>query len=380
MGQKTNPIGNRIGIIRGWESNWYGGRDYGDKLSEDDKIRRYIHARLAKASVSRIFIERTLKLVTVTITTARPGIIIGKGGSEVDRLKEELKKITGKEVQLNILEIKRPELEAQLVAASIARQIESRISYRRAIKMAIAASMRMNAEGIKVQISGRLNGAEMARSESYKDGRIPLSTFRADIDYALVEAKTTYGRIGIKVWIMKGEVYGKRELSPLVGMSLNATKGKNDKRSGRGGRRKESIMLSPKKTKYRKMQKGRMKGLSQRGHRLSNGMFGVKALDSVFVTSRQIEAARIAATRYMKREGQLWIKIFPDKPITKKPLEVRMGKGKGALDHYVAVVKPGRILFEISGVPIDIAKEALRLASQKLPVKTKFVIARDYVA
>jgi len=139
-------------------------------------------------------------------------------------------------------------------------------------------------------------------------------------------------------------------------------------------------MLSPKKTKYRKMQKGRMKGLSQRGHRLSNGMFGVKALDSVFVSSRQIEAARIAATRYMKREGQLWIKIFPDKPITKKPLEVRMGKGKGALDHYVAVVKPGRILFEISGVPIDVAKEALRLASQKLPVKTKFVIARDYDA
>jgi len=139
-------------------------------------------------------------------------------------------------------------------------------------------------------------------------------------------------------------------------------------------------MLSPKKTKYSTMQKGRMKGLSQRGHRLSNGMFGIKALDSVFVTSRQIEAARIAATRYMKREGQLWIKIFPDKPITKKPLEVRMGKGKGALDHYVAVVKPGRILFEISGVPIDVAKEALRLASQKLPVKTKFVIARDYDA
>ena len=139
-------------------------------------------------------------------------------------------------------------------------------------------------------------------------------------------------------------------------------------------------MLSPKKTKYRKMQKGRMKGLSQRGHQLSNGMFGVKALDAVFVTSRQIEAARIAATRYMKREGQLWIKIFPDKPITKKPLEVRMGKGKGALDHYVAVVKPGRILFEISGVPIDVAKEALRLASQKLPGKTKFVIARDYDA
>ncbi|SFR53981.1 SSU ribosomal protein S3P [Robiginitalea myxolifaciens] len=219
MGQKTNPIGNRLGIIRGWESNWYGGDDYGDKLAEDDKIRKYIHARLAKASVSRVIIERTLKLITVTITTARPGIIIGKGGQEVDKLKEELKKITNKEVQINIFEIKRPELDANLVAASIARQIESRISYRRAIKMGIAAAMRMNAEGIKVQISGRLNGAEMARSETYKDGRIPLSTFRADIDYALHEAHTTYGRIGVKVWIMKGEVYGKRELSPLVGMS-----------------------------------------------------------------------------------------------------------------------------------------------------------------
>ena len=233
MGQKTNPIGNRLGIIRGWDSNWYGGRNYGDKLAEDDKIRRYVHARLSKASVSTVIIERTLKLVTVTITTARPGIIIGKGGQEVDKLKEELKKITGKEIQINIFEIKRPELDARLVAASIARQIESRISYRRAIKMAIAATMRMNAEGIKVQISGRLNGAEMARSEHYKDGRIPLSTFRADIDYALVEAHTTYGRLGVKVWIMKGEVYGKRELSPLVGLSKKQGKG-ND----RGGNSK----------------------------------------------------------------------------------------------------------------------------------------------
>ena len=186
MGQKTNPIGNRLGIIRGWESNWYGGNDYGDKLAEDDKIRKYIHARLSKASVSRIIIERTLKLVTVTITSARPGIIIGKGGQEVDKLKE------------------------------------GRISYRRAIKMAIIAAMRMNSEGIKVQISGRLNGAEMARGESFKEGRIPLSTFRADIDYALAEAHTTYGRLGIKVWIMKGEVYGKRDLSPLVGMSATS--------------------------------------------------------------------------------------------------------------------------------------------------------------
>jgi len=230
MGQKTNPVGNRLGIIRGWESNWYGGRDFGNMIAEDDKIRKYIFTRLAKASVSRVIIERTLKLVTITITTARPGIIIGKAGQEVDKLKEELKKLSGKDIQLNIVEIKRPELEAQLVASSIARQIENRISYRRAIKMSIAATMRMNAEGIKVQISGRLNGAEMARSESYKEGRIPLSTFRADIDYALVEAHTTYGRIGVKVWIMKGEVYGKRELSPLVGLSLVSKKKNNKQR------------------------------------------------------------------------------------------------------------------------------------------------------
>ena len=240
MGQKTNPIGNRLGIIRGWDSNWYGGRDYGDKIAEDDKIRKYIHARLSKASVSNVIIERTLKIITITITTARPGIIIGKAGQEVDKLKEELRKITGKEIQINIFEIKRPELDAQLVGASIARQIESRISYRRAIKMAIAASIRMNAEGIKIQISGRLNGAEMARSESYKEGRIPLSTFRADIDYALVEAHTTYGRLGIKVWIMKGEVYGKRELSPLVGMSKKSGKGPGNsgKANNRQRRRK----------------------------------------------------------------------------------------------------------------------------------------------
>ena len=230
MGQKTNPIGNRLGIIRGWDSSWYGGRDYGDKLAEDDKIRKYINARLSRASVSSIIIERSVKLIVITIKTARPGIIIGKGGSEVDKLKEELKKITSKEVQLNIFEIKRPELDAFLVGSSIARQIENRLSYRRALKLSIAAAMRMNAEGIKIQISGRLNGAEMARSESYKEGRIPLSTFRADIDYAIVEAHTTYGRLGVKVWIMKGEVYGKRELSQLTGMRNSSGNSKKNNR------------------------------------------------------------------------------------------------------------------------------------------------------
>jgi len=233
MGQKTNPIGNRLGFIMGWESSWYGGNNYAEKLVEDDKIRKYVNARLSKASISKIIIERTLKLVTVTINTARPGVIIGKGGQEVDRLKEELKKLTNKEVQINIFEIKRPELDARLVAESIARQLEARISFRRAIKMSIASTMRMGAEGIKVRIAGRLNGAEMARQESFKDGRVPLHTFRADIDYALAEAHTTYGRIGVKVWICKGEVYGKRDLSPNVGLQKKGPGGAN-----RGPRRK----------------------------------------------------------------------------------------------------------------------------------------------
>ena len=216
MGQKCNPIGNRLGIIKGWDSNWFGGNHYSEKIVEDEKIRKYLHARLAKASVSKIIIERTLKLITITVNTARPGIIIGKGGQEVDKLKEELKKITKKEVQINIFEIKRPELDAYLVGTNIARQLEGRISYRRAVKMAIASTMRMSAEGIKIQISGRLGGAEMARAEIYKEGRIPLHTLRADIDYAAVEALTKVGLIGIKVWICKGEVYGKPDLTPNV--------------------------------------------------------------------------------------------------------------------------------------------------------------------
>ena len=214
MGQKVNPIGNRLGIIKGWDSNWYGGNDYVEKLHEDYKIRRYLNARLSKASISKIIIERTLKLVTITINTARPGIIIGKGGQEVDKLKEELKKISNKEVQINIFEIKRPELDAIIVADSIARQLEGRVAYRRAIKMSIASAMRMGAEGIKVQISGRLNGAEMARSEMYKEGRTPLHTLRADIDYAMSAASTTYGKLGLKVWIFKGEIYGNVDLTP----------------------------------------------------------------------------------------------------------------------------------------------------------------------
>jgi small subunit ribosomal protein S3 len=244
MGQKTNPIANRLGIIRGWDSNWYGGRKFENKLIEDNNIRKYLNARLSKAGISKIVIERTLKLITVNINTARPGIIIGKGGQEVDKLKEELKKITNKEIQLNISEIKRPELDALLVGNGVARQIEGRISYRRAIKTSIASSMRMGAEGIKIQVSGRIGGAEMARTEQQKEGRIPLHTLRADIDYALAEAHTTYGRIGVKVWIFKGEIYGKPELVPIQGSAkpkpehpAHQHSGNRDRDRDRGGDR-----------------------------------------------------------------------------------------------------------------------------------------------
>jgi len=238
MGQKVNPIGLRLGIIRGWESNWYGGKDYSEKLVEDQKIRKYIFARFAKGGISKVIIERTMKRITITISTARPGVIIGKGGSEVDRIKEELKKLTTKDVQINIFEIKRPELDAKLVGEGIAQQLRARISYRRAMKQAIASAMRVGAQGIKVVCSGRLGGAEMARTEMYKEGRIPLHTLRADIDYHISESNTVYGKIGIKVWIFKGEVFGKRDLSPVLGLNERGVGAKRNDGAGRGDRDK----------------------------------------------------------------------------------------------------------------------------------------------
>jgi len=239
MGQKANPIGNRLGIIRGWESNWYGNKkDFAQKLIEDNKIRTYLNARINKGGIAKIVIERTLGKLIVTIHTSKPGIIIGKGGGEVDRIKEELKKLTGKEdVQINILEIRRPELDAMIVGDTIARQIENRINFKRATKMAIASSLRMGAEGIKIKLSGRLGGAEIARSEEFKQGRTPLHTLRMDIDYANVFAQTVYGKIGIKVWICKGEVLQKRDLNPnfIAGKQEGGVGDRRDRRDDRGG-------------------------------------------------------------------------------------------------------------------------------------------------
>lgn len=251
MGQKVNPVGLRLGIIKGWDSAWFGGKDFSEKIVEDHKIREYISARIPKGGISKVVIERTLKRITLTVHTARPGVVIGKGGSEVDNIKEELKKLTGKDLQINIFEIKRPELDAKLVGESVAQQLQARISYRRAMKQAIASAIRVGAQGIKIKVSGRLGGAEMARTEQYKEGRIPLHTLRADIDYAISEAQTVYGKIGIKVWIFKGEVFGKRDLSPNVGMASTGNS------SGGGGnqgnpRRRRAGGDGPKRKRDRK--------------------------------------------------------------------------------------------------------------------------------
>lgn len=236
MGQKTNPVGIRLGVIKGWDSNWYGGKNFAEKLIEDEKIRNYVHARIPKAGIAKIIIERTIKRIILTINTAKPGVVIGKGGGEVDKVKEELKKITDKDVQINIFEVKRPELDAKLVGESIAQQIQGRVSYKRAMKQAISSTMRVGGQGIKIKVSGRLGGAEMARSESYREGRVPLHTLRADIDYAISEANTVYGKIGIKVWIFKGEVFGKRDLSPNVGLNAPAA---NSSESGQPNNRRD---------------------------------------------------------------------------------------------------------------------------------------------
>lgn len=240
MGQKVNPISNRLGIIRGWDSNWFGGKDFGDNLVEDQKIRQYLNKRLEKASVSRIVIERTLKLVTITICTARPGIVIGKGGADVDKLREELKNLFKKEIQINIYEVKKPDLDATIVGNNIARQLEGKIAYRRAAKMAIQNAIRSGAEGIKIQISGRLNGAEMRRKEMFKEGRTPLHTFRADIDYCQCEALTKVGLLGVKVWICRGEIYNRVDLAPNFAQEKESRRPNNDRRDRRGGRRRNN--------------------------------------------------------------------------------------------------------------------------------------------
>ena len=359
MGQKVNPVGFRLGVNRGWDSVWYAKKkDFGNYLIEDFKIREYIKKNVINSGVSKVMIERTSNKCYVTIYTSRPGFVIGKKGSDIDKIKNNLSKFTSNEITLNIKEVKKPETNAYLVAENIAQQLVKRISYRRAMKRAMQSCLRLGAKGIKVSISGRLGGNEIARTEWLRDGSIPSHTLRADIDYAEAEALTTYGIIGIKVWIYKGEVFAK-EFSQETNKII--TKEVRNK------------MLQPVRTKWRKAHKGRIHGTASRAIRINYGAYALKALTPDRVTGKQIEAARVALTRHMKRQGRVWTRIFPNIPVSKKPIEVRMGKGKGSPEYYACRVKPGRILFEVDGVSEQIAKEALYKASAKLPIKTKTI-------
>ena len=379
-----------------------------------------------RAGISKVEIERTRERVRVDIYTARPGIVIGRRGVEADRIRGELEKLTGKQVQMNVLEVKNPEVDAQLVAQGVAEQLASRVAFRRAMRKALQSAAKAGALGIKVQCSGRLGGAEMSRSEFYREGRVPLHTLRADIDYGFYEARTPFGRIGVKVWIYKGEVpvsRAEREAQQAAARAA-AQRRPGGERPPRGGRRGGErwrawraprparrrpcssgasaaeaarapahprtrqppgrqhelgtgglSMLIPRKVKHRKQHTPKRGGVAKGGTSLAFGEYGIQALEGHFVTNRQIESARIAMTRHIKRGGKVWINIFPDRPLTKKPAETRMGSGKGSPEWWISNVKAGRVMFELSGVSEQVAREALRRAIHKLPMKCRFVAA-----
>ena len=405
MGQKINPFGYRLGITENHRSKWFSdsnkaGERYRDFVLEDDQIRKEMSKDLERAGVSRIVIERTRDRVRVDIHTARPGIVIGRRGAEAERVRAKLEKLTGKQIQLNIFEVKNAALDAQLVAQGIAEQLTNRVTFRRAMRKAQQDAMRAGAKGIRIKLSGRLGGAEMSRSEFYREGRVPLQTLRALIDYGFFEAKTTYGRIGVKVWIYKGDMTESEFEEQQAQQNNRPGRRGGDRRPRRGNRsaapqaaeapkaeapaeaapaaetKEGARMLIPKRTKYRKQHRPVRSGMSKGGNEINFGDFGIQSLAPAYVTNRQIEAARIAMTRYIKRGGRVWITIFPDRPLTKHPLGARMGSGKGAPEFWIANVRPGRVMFEIGGVSEDVAKEALRRAIDKLPMKCR-IIARE---
>ena len=431
MGQKIHPTGFRLPVTRNWASRWYASnQNFATMLAEDLKVREYLKARLKSAAVSRILIERPAKNARITIYSARPGVVIGKKGEDIENLKAELTRRLGVPVAVNIEEVRKPEIDAQLIADSITQQLEKRIMFRRAMKRAMQNAMRLGAQGIKLMSSGRLNGIEIARCEWYREGRVPLHTLRADIDYGFSEAKTTYGVIGVKCWVYRGDRLASGE-APTIGKPEAHEDDRRPRRGARPGpgapaavaavrpaaiarrdrvgaparrlptsrprplrRRAEDArrqaraqgcsadagrgqrrisMLQPARRKFRKEQKGRNTGVATRGANVSFGDFGLKATERGRLTARQIEAARRAISRHVKRGGRIWIRIFPDKPISQKPAEVRMGNGKGNPEYYVAEIQPGKVLYEINGVPEELAREAFLLASAKLPLRTIFV-------
>ena len=315
MGQKIHPTGFRLSVSRNWASRWYASnRDFAGMLAEDIKVREYLKAKLKNAAVSRILIERPAKNARITIYSARPGVVIGKKGEDIENLKKELATRLGVPVAVNIEEVRKPEIDAKLIADSITQQLEKRIMFRRAMKRAMQNAMRLGAQGIKIMSAGRLNGIEIARTEWYREGRVPLHTLRADIDYGFIEAKTTYGIIGVKVWVFKGEVLehdpmaqDKRWAQEASGPSSNEGRERGGPRGDRGQRRgrEGEVMLQPKKTTYRKAFKGRIHGNAKGGTSLNFGSYGLKALEPERITARQIEAARRAISRAIKRQGRL---------------------------------------------------------------------------
>ena len=416
MGQKINPNGFRLGISTDHKSRWYADKLYKSYVGEDVAIRRLLSKGMERAGISKVEIERTRDRVRVDIHTARPGIVIGRRGAEADRIRGELEKLTGKQVQLNILEVKNPEIDAQLVAQGVAEQLAGRVQFRRAMRKAMQTSMRSGAKGIRIQCSGRLNGAEMSRSEFYREGRVPLHTLRADIDYGFYEAKTTFGRIGVKVWIYKGEVAGTRAEREAQAAARAGAPGRGRGRPRRARRAPDPWHppdpsatapaplprplrprplpprpLPPAAGSRADVRNGGLShvdapqgqapqaappqadGCGQGRHQARLRRLRHPGDRGSYVTNRQIESARIAMTRHIKRGGKVWINIYPDRPLTKKPAETRMGSGKGSPEWWVANVKPGRVMFELSGVAEDVAREAMRRAIHKLPMKCRFV-------
>ena len=457
MGHKVNPYGFRLGVIYPWKSNWFAGRDYSDQLHEDIWIRKHIRSRLSRAGISSIDIERKGDQIWIYIRTARPGIVIGRKGAEVDKIRKDVERVTKKRVDVKVEDMNsaasetRPETDATLLAQGVAEQLAGRVSFRRAMRRAVQTAMRSGALGVRVQCGGRLGGAEMSRREWYREGRVPLHTLRAKIDFGTAEGKTTFGIIGVKVWVYHGDeipqaeqeterlraralaqvssggastgalITDEREAAEVAepeavaaaepaaeaeGVDAEAPQAEAvDRRaeadgdaSGRGrpagdspaqSRRQLSphedpdcrrgrsegagLMLAPKKVKHRKVHRGRRRGRAKGGTEVHFGDFGLVALEAAWITNRQIEAARVAITRHIRRGGKVWINIFPDKPYTKKPAETRMGSGKGNPEGWVAVVKPGRVMFELSGVSETLAREAMSRAAHKLPIKSKFI-------
>ena len=413
MGQKINPHGFRLGITTDWSSRWYADKSYADYVNEDVQIRKLMSKGMERAGISKVEIERTRDRVRVDIHTARPGIVIGRRGAEADRIRGQLEKLTGKQVQLNILEVRNPESDAQLVAQGVAEQLSNRVSFRRAMRKSMQSAQRSpQVKGIRIQCSGRLGGAEMSRSEFYREGRVPLHTLRADIDYGFFEAKTTFGRIGVKVWIYKGDksgtlgraargrgrrrsawrpgdARGRRRPGRASGPSpfrlvrhhadvhrRRSRRRRGEPRGDPGDRRNDRGLIDvliPRRVKHRKQHRPNRVGMASGGTQVTFGDFGIQALEPAYVTNRQIESARIAINRHIKRGGKVWINIYPDRPLTKKPAETRMGSGKGSPEWWVANVKPGRVLFEMSYPTEAVAREALRRAIHKLPMKCRIV-------